>query len=172
MAIDTNEWLHEHIPHRVRGVLVGTGLLPEFGKATTWPDCDPVQWRFITDAGWESRIICVRWLIEFVGIKMGKIGPEMPKRMKKNPATHDFDVGIEAFDPSALYPLGGPHALRFAETWQAASKASAHVTAEKVHPLLEDRDRNLTTIALINHLSATIYGNSDEWLKLYVFNPG
>ena len=124
------------------------------------------------DAGWEARIICLRWLIEFLGITMRGKQPVQAVRKSFDPATNDRDVGIEELDSKALYPTNGPHAVRFAETWQAASKATAHGTADKPHPLLEDAERNKTALAVIEHLTATIYGGSDEWLRLLVFVAG
>lgn len=161
---EQNEWLGQHIPHRIRASLAMSQVLERMLEAQM---SDPEKRRLKTQfclemAAWEGRHAAIRWLIEFVGVTGDDSGKavESPRRRNrkrggKNQRPHDVD--IMDLPGGDYFPLGSKDADLLGQVWKGASQATGHATAASKHPSLA-RDR-LSKAALIvtNHLEATVY---------------
>lgn len=169
---DKQQWLRDHIPHRVRACLAITPLLTDYlgtDRAQPGPtdrDNDLIYkiiQRCETDCIWEGRLIALRWLIEFVGVKANNDGK--PERCKPR---KDDDLWIEDIDCNGAFDLQLPESQLLADFWCIATKASAHSTWKSQHTSACDERRNRAARLLIDHLGRTIYKDEPNWIKKYI----
>src|SRR5271156_6246931 len=109
-AAEQARWLKDHIPHRIRAAAARLPMENSLLQVTATIDPHPltaqgrVFWRFATDSIWQGRLVAMRWLIEFIGVKESSQG--QPAECQHNPKfPHDvFIVDIAGgvfFSPKA-----------------------------------------------------------------------
>ena len=123
---EKDTWLDQHVPHRVCAALA---LLPMKGKwamptSPTLPNRDFHVW-CIGRCVDEGRKAAMRWLIEFVGVRLDRNGK--PAAVK--PYDNDKTVTIAQLGGS-MFDTTRPDALKLAKVWQACSQASLHPTED------------------------------------------
>jgi hypothetical protein len=168
---EKQEWLRDHIPHRVRACLAITCMLTDYldidcGRLVPAVKDEDSNYQIIrrceTDCIWEGRLVALRWLIEFVGVKADKDGK--PERC----TPRVDDLWIEDIDCNGAFDLQLPESQLLADFWCIATKASAHSTWKSQHPSASDERRNRAATLLIDHLGRTIYRDEPNWIKKYI----
>ena len=165
-----NEWLYQHIPHRIRAslaltprlgkILDATGLYSEL-KANAWRDCAAM-------GAWEGRLAATRWLIEFIGIvfdeatKLPKSHEQLRKqkiRDREKKLAGQFDVDIEDLPGGEYFPITEKQddAAFLAATWKGCSQATSHATSGSNHPLVSLSELERAQVLISEHLNRTIY---------------
>jgi hypothetical protein len=120
---DHDDWLHHHVPYRIRAGLAGLSFASEFLPATA---DDALRARFaeacLQNAACEGRMAAIRWLIDFIGIhdKQGK--PARPHRWG------DHDVSITSLPGGSEIDLDSNEAETLRRVWKGCSQASSHAT--------------------------------------------
>lgn len=163
---EEQQWLQEHIPHRIRVMLASTEELSKLRASGKPSFGDSVVERCWTDAVWEGRLSALRWLCEFVGVQMGfKSGkPEAPK-------LRGADINIRHLGGGALIPLSSAEAGVLAKAWKACTQASLHPTNNSGHPPIDDAERTAAFDIIKTHLGATVYSSEPDWIKKWVLQP-
>ncbi|MDD2764821.1 MAG: hypothetical protein PHE83_12700 [Opitutaceae bacterium] len=149
---EQQEWLRQHIPHRVGGSIACTEVLDEkIAASGAVIDQGAVRNRCANHAIWEGRFAATRWLIEFVGVSMDKHGE--PTR----PHHGDFSARIDNFEGGMLFDLSTPEAKKLAKIWLGCTQATSHATHGSNHPSIRDPERNEALRIIWSHLENTIY---------------
>jgi hypothetical protein len=102
----------------------------------------------------------MRWLIEFIGIRLDKNGNVAPPIAHENGKSVTIEqVGGRLFD------LKAENAGKLAKVWQACSQASLHPTADTNHHPLNPQDLATALEIVIAHLDTALYQPSgrDLW---------
>jgi hypothetical protein len=150
-AKDQDQWLSEHIPHRLRACLTGLRfeeeLMPETANKETQ---DSIRARCLLTAVWEGRMAAIRWLIEFVGIRDFKGKPGHPKPRKTDVSITSIQGG-KSIDPSS------PDGAFLASVWKGCSQASGHPTQDTNHPPVDPKALDKAMRIIVRHLEDTIY---------------
>jgi hypothetical protein len=74
------EWLDQHVPHRLRACLPFLTLEEEMMPDAVDENArQNIRGCFFVTAALEGRMVALRWLIEFVGIRERKGKPDRPK---------------------------------------------------------------------------------------------
>src|SRR5947207_823694 len=99
-ATEQDQWLAQHIPHRIRACLACLPLQEErMPQSADEGTRQTIREWFLRTAGFEGRMVAMRWLIEFIGVgernKAGKVG--RPNR-KPNDVSINMIQGGEEID--------------------------------------------------------------------------
>jgi hypothetical protein len=164
-------WLKEHIPHRIRAAAARLPMQNSLLQVTAAIDPHPLTaqgrifWRFATDSIWEGRLVAMRWLIEFVGVKENSQGPAECQHNSKFP----HDVFIDDIDGGVFLSLKRPEAQLLARVWGGCSQASSHATKDTHthHPIDEKTLAEALTV-ILNYLQDGIYARAGLKLQDYV----
>lgn len=165
---EIDEWLHDHIPHRIRVMLASTERLQKLTGTNepNWPD--PIVRRCWTDAVWEGRLSALRWLCEFVGVKQDNNG--RPVQAKPS-GRHSTDIWIDHLPNGLPVGIGSPEATTLADAWRACTQGSVHPTHGSGHPPIGDLQREEAFSVICEHLSMTIYRDKRDWMNELVLQP-
>src|SRR5258708_1253885 len=101
---DQEQWLVQHIPHRLRVCLAYSDLQEKLMPDTADQETrKKIGWHCVLTAAFEGRMAAIRWLIEFVGIRDRKGKPDRPNR-------HSTDVSITSIKGGQEIDLSSPEA--------------------------------------------------------------
>jgi hypothetical protein len=172
---EQERWLKEHIPHRIRAAAARLPMQNSLLRVTA--TIDPLRttpesrlfWRFATDSIWQGRLVAMRWLIEFIGIK--ESAQSIPARCQHSPK-FPHDVFIVDLAGGAYFSLNTPDAQLLARVWGGCSQASSHATTDKHthHPIDENTLAKALTV-IVDYLQAGIYDTAGAKLRDYVLEP-
>lgn len=155
---EIDEWLRIHVPYRIRAGIAGTELWDDFDPRPFFiSPQDGTKWWCIQHGLHQGRLVAVRWLIEFVGIKWEKGKPAESNAVSKNPGT---DFGINRLPGGRPFSRNLPEAQLLADTWKGCSQAIAHPTRGTGHPDVEAPTLTKVMRIIIPHLEATIYAHA------------
>jgi hypothetical protein len=165
-------WLKEHIPHRIRAAAARLPMENSLLQVTATIDPHPLTaqgrifWRFATDSIWQGRLVAMRWLIEFIGVRENSQG--QPAKCQHNPR-FPHDVFIDDLAGGALFCPNAPEAQLLARVWGGCSQASSHATsdAHKHHPIDEKTLAEALTV-IMDYLEAGIYATAGQKIRDYV----
>jgi len=167
---ERNQWLVQHIPHRLRACLAHSGvqkeLMPDTADEKTQQN---IVAHCVLIAALEGRMAAIRWLIEFVGIRDYNGKPGRPKPHKAG-----TDVSITSIQGGKLIDLSSHDATILANVWKGCSQASGHPTWDTKHPPVDGATLDQAVRIIVKHLDATIYSVSGRNLlaETLVPNPG
>jgi hypothetical protein len=104
----------------------------------------------------EGRYAAMRWLTEFVGVKMAWVGRRgvRPKVPKDRP---DQMVTIRRFNGGRFFPLGTRHSALLARIWKGCTQASVHPTRDTNHPDVSEGTLAKGLTLILDHLDAHLY---------------
>ena len=108
----------------------------------------------------EGRKAAMRWLIEFVGVRLDKNGnPAAPKPHENGKSVTIREVGGIMFDTTSK------DALKLGKIWQACSQASLHPTTDTKHDPVGPDELASALQIVIAHLETALYEPSgrDLW---------
>ena len=163
---DRNDWLHHHIPHRIRAGLVGLSFASEFLPATA--DA-ALRTRFadacLQNAAFEGRMAAIRWLIEFIGVRDKQGKPARPHRRG------DHDVGISSLPGGREVDLDSDEAEILCRAWKGCSQASSHATHDSKHFPVDATTLEEALRSIASHLDKTVYSASDEVVSTNLAEP-
>lgn len=149
-----NQWLVQHIPHRIRAVLPGIPMRsPWFLNLSGHMHLDPFSWRCVGNSMWEGRLTAIRWLILFVGISANRQLQPIVAEMKHP----QFDVRIDRFTGGRLLSPTTPEGRTLAQVYAGCSKATAHPTEGTNHPDTSEIALAGALHIVLPHLESTIY---------------
>jgi hypothetical protein len=155
-ADEQQQWLRDHIPHRIRAVLPGIPIQnPWLIQWQLAIRAEPHGMHCLQNAIWEGRLTAMRWLIMFVGISEYK-GKAVSYSLK-HPKT---DVRIDRIDNGVLFDHNLPNALKLALLWKGCSQATSHPTQGTSHPPCGNDQLAEGLNIVINHLEQTIYAKN------------
>ena len=150
-------WLVQHVPHRICAALA---LLPIEGKwampkPPVLPGGDFHVWCIGRSVD-EGRKAAMRWLIEFVGVTLGKKDGKnesavAPKAYSNGKSVTIREVGGTMFDTNL------PDAFKLAKIWQACTQASLHPTMDTKHDPLGEKDLASALQIVLDHLETALY---------------
>ena len=163
-----HRWLIEHLPHRIRGILVGIPMrAPWILPPVPIAGMDSHQvislW-CLGNSNWEGRLTAMRWLIMFLGIS-GNASTQtkgVPARPELRPNGHD--ARIDMLDGGVLFPLQGNDAETLALVWKGCTKATSHPTEGSGHPDVTEKPLAAALHIVIAHLEGTIYAEKNRSL--------
>jgi hypothetical protein len=164
---DEEQWLAQHIPHRVGACLTCLPLQEELMPSAADEETrNKIRYRFFQNAAWEGRMAGMRWLIDFVGIAADSNGkPRRPTRYG------DADVSITCIQGGEKMDLASSDAATLAKVWKGCSQASGHPTQDSNHPPVDPTALDEAMRILIRHLERTIYAASSRNLVAETFAP-
>ena len=149
--VEAEDWLVQHVPHRVCAALA---LLPLGGKWATkrppLPNKNFDVWCIDRSID-EGRKAFMRWLIEFVGITLQGDKATSLKPHPNGKSVTIQQVGGIMFDPTHQ------DALKLAKIWQACTQASLHPTVDTNHDPLEESDLAGALQIVLAHLETGLY---------------
>jgi len=157
-ATEQQDWLREHIPHRLRAAIARLDYLSELlgtqtpGDSTPANDDFAIRRRCEFNAINEGRLISIRWLIEFVWIKSDQAGASIPC-----PKSHPTDVRIEDIAGGVRIDSSSKEAGVLAAIWKGCSQASSHATNAYSRPDVNEPKLNEAMKIIWAHLRDTIY---------------
>jgi hypothetical protein len=163
---DQNQWLAQHIPHRLSACLAELPLQSELFMLEVADDPLRLKIRaaYFDRAVWEGRMVAMRWLIDFVGIAANREGkPRRPTRYG------DADVSIGDIEGQKI-ELSSPEAATLARVWLGCSQASSHPTQDSNHPPVDPMTLNNALRIIVNHLQRTIYSGTPGKLVVETLN--
>ena len=165
---EQNQWLVQHIPHRLRACLAYSDVQKELMPDTADQESQRnIEAYCVLIAAVEGRMAATRWLIEFVGIcdRNGKPG---------RPTLRKTDVSITSIHGGKLIDRSSPDATILANVWKACSQASAHPTWDTNHPPIDGPTLDQALRIIVKHLDATIYSVTGRKLvaETLIPNPG
>jgi hypothetical protein len=150
-ASEQNQWLKQHITHRIRAVLPGIRYM-----AAPWdihlPLLTDVRLRCLGNSVHEGRHSAMRWLIFFVGL-MEQGGVAIPTKYR----TDETDVWIERFEGGVLFDHTTPEAQELAQIYRGCTQATGHPTRDTNHPDIAEPRLSLAMRLILPHLQRTIY---------------
>jgi hypothetical protein len=163
---DHNDWLHHHIPHRIRAGLAGLSFTSEFLPATAGAD---LRTRFaeacLQNAAFEGRMAGIRWLIDFVGVRDKRGKPARPHRWG------DHDVGITSLPGGREIDLDSDEAEILRRAWKGCSQASSHATHDSKHFPVDPKTLEQALRIIVSHLDKTVYSASQEVVSSNLAKP-
>lgn len=164
-------WLNQHIPHRVRGAIIGlpmTGawLFPLVANAAA-VRMDPVARHCINNSVWEGRHIALRWLIEFAGVYESN-GIPVPTRNLRFP---DTDMRIDRMAGGLVLDAMSKEAIPLARVYKGCSQASGHPTTDSDHPDISPLKLAEALQIIVEHLQRTIYNHTRLSLLDFTMRP-
>jgi hypothetical protein len=145
-----DEWLVTHIPHRIRAAIARLPLQEELLAALLVADSHAVRARCDGNAIWEGRLVAVRWLIEFVGVKDKHGKPARPTPV-------GADASISMMSGGTPFDLQLPDAIFLARVWKGCSQASSHATHASSHPPVGEAELDRAMSIVMAHLDRTVY---------------
>jgi hypothetical protein len=147
---DINDWLDQHIRSRIYATLARPAWFRKWAE-TTQPAELQQDLHFILQASWEGRHAALRWLIEFVGIKLdGKTG----KAARPKPQQHDFRITDLGGD---FVPLSSKEAVELAKLWSDLTKVTSHATHASGHGAINEERLGLAIRFLIKFINDKVY---------------
>ena len=156
---DQEDYLVQHIPHRVRAVLadipaIGAWRLPPLLVVNT--PTNLIVNRCYGNGVHEGRLTAMRWLVMFVGITYSDAtrGPTVYRL--KDPLK---DVRIDRMDGGELFEPHRADALILAKVQDGCSKATSHPTIGTNHFKVEPPQLAEALNVVVDHLQRTIYGH-------------
>jgi hypothetical protein len=153
-----DQWLAEHIPHRLRACLAELPLQNELMPANASETLRlRIRARCCDAAAWEGRMTAARWLIEFVGIAADADGN--PRRPTKY-GEADFSITSIRGKETDRIDLASLEARTLAKLWKGCSQASGHPTQDSDHPPVDPLALDKALRIIISHLEKTIYSAS------------
>jgi hypothetical protein len=153
-ATEQDQWLAEHIPHRVRACLALSALQDEL-----MPQSTDEETRIRTKAGFqimaafEGRMAAMRWFIELVGIRDYKGKPDRPRQFPTAVSIESIqgeDQRIDLFSDEAKF---------LAQVWKGCSQASGHPTRGTNHPTVDNPTLDKALRIIVEHLKRTVYSS-------------
>jgi len=150
---EQDEWLKQHLPHRIRSVLPGIRHMDPPWKISI-PEVTDIPTRSLTDSVNEGRHGGMRWLIFFVGI-MEERSTGLPKKTTYD--SDDTDVWIERLDGSVPFDLATPEAVELARLYAGCTKATGHPIRDTNHPPIGEPELSRGMKIILRHLQGTIY---------------
>lgn len=149
-------FLLQHIPHRICAVstwldLSGNWSMP---PAPDLPRRNYHVWCICRSVD-EGRYPAMRWLIEFVGVKMAGKG-----RRAVRPKPHEIPdqlVSIRRFDRGCYFPLHTRPSAFLAKIWKGCTQASVHPTRNTRHPDVSTPRLAAALTLLLDHLDRHLY---------------
>ncbi|MEA2711826.1 MAG: hypothetical protein QOF78_4427 [Phycisphaerales bacterium] len=165
-AATQKRWLETEIPYRIRAVLAQMPYL----WALTPNEADPlredyytIRGRCLGDAAWEGRLVAMRWLIEFIGIKRNladtQAVPATPdlRRFPFEKRVTDFGSQFHLFNSQGTKAA---QAEFLSKIWKGCSQSSMHVTEGSNHWPVEPPDLESALRIVLDYLDATIYSST------------
>src|ERR1035441_7608829 len=147
-------WLVQHVPHRICAALA---LLPMEGKwaMPNHPDIPKSDFHVwcINRSVEEGRKASMRWLIEFVGVTLGK---KSRKPAEKRPHENGKSVRICEVG-GKLFDTNNKDALQLANIWEACTQASLHPTMDTNHVPLGPKDLASALQIVLAYLETALY---------------
>jgi hypothetical protein len=162
-----NQWLTQHIPHRLSACLAELPLQSELFMLQVADDALRLTIRAACceRAVWEGRMVAMRWLIDFIGVAANREGnPRLPTRYS------DADVSISDILRGQKIELSSPEAAILAKVWQGCSQASSHPTQDSNHPPVDPMTLDHALRIIVNHLQRTIYSGTPSKLVVETLN--
>lgn len=166
---DSNRWLTEHIPYRIRAGVCASRLMIRYGlesldlQTTASGLC-------YHHAIHQGRMAAIRWLIEFIGIK-GKRERGQLRAVASDAARNmrlDFGIGKLG---APYFPTEHHSAIKLAEVWESCARAVGHPTEGTVHDV-EDETLASAMELILDHLERTIYAPPKRSMKDVLANTG
>jgi hypothetical protein len=164
-ATEQNQWLAEHIPHRLRAGMAGLPLQEErMPETAEEPTRQLIRDWFVRTAAFEGRMVAMRWLIEFVGVgERNKVGKVCAPNRKPN------DVSIKMMEGGREIELDSEAAEILANVRKGCTQASAHPTRDTNHPSVEDLKLDHALRIIVKHLERTVYSERPRDLVAEIF---
>jgi hypothetical protein len=164
-ATEKNQWLAEHVPHRLRACLPFLTLQEELmPNAADEKARQKIRGCFLVTAALEGRMVALRWLIEFVGIRERKGKPDRPRLGNTGVSILCMEGGREIKIPS-------PEADMLAKVWKACSQASGHPTRDTNHLPLTNAVIDEALRIIVGHLKQSIYSADPDKLVALTLTP-
>ena len=164
---DQDQWLTQHIPHRLSACLAELPLQSELFMLEVADNALRLKIRAtcFERAVWEGRMVAMRWLIDFVGVAANRERkPRLPTRYS------DADVSITDILGGHKIELSSPEAATLAKVWQGCSQASSHPTQDSNHPPVDPMTLDHALRIIVNHVQRTIYSGSPGKLVVETLN--
>ena len=163
---DRDDWLHHHIPYRIRAGLAGLSFASEFLPATA--DA-ALRARFaeacLQNAACEGRMAAIRWLIDFIGVRDKQGEPARPHRWG------DHDVSITSLPGGREIDLDSDEAETLRRVWKACSQASSHATHDSKHFPVDAKTLEEALRIIVRHLDKTVYSAGQEAVSANLAEP-
>jgi len=163
---DRDDWLHHHIPHRIRAGLAGLSFASEFLPATA--DA-ALRTRFaeacLQNAACEGRMAAIRWLIDFIGVRNKQGKPARPHQWG------DHDVSITSLPGGREIDLDSDEAKILCRVWKACSQASSHATHDSKHFPVDANTLEEALRIIVSHLDKTVYSAGQEAVSTNLAEP-
>ena len=162
-SAEQDVFLLQHIPHRLCAVstwlkLPGKWVMPQ---EPFLPNNHFYVWCIGRSVD-EGRYAAMRWLTEFVGVKMAWKG-RRGVRPKPTDKPHQM-VTIQRFNGGRFFPLGTRHSALLARIWKGCTQASVHPTRDTNHPDVSEQTLAKGLELIVNHLEAHLYRPNDLYL--------
>jgi hypothetical protein len=163
---DRADWLHHHIPYRIRAGLAGLSFasefLPERADAA-------LRTRFaeawLQSAAYEGWMAAIRWLIDFVGVRDQQGKPARPHRWG------DHDVSITSLPGGPEIDLDSNEAEILRKVWKGCSQASSHATRDSKHFPVDAKALEEALRIIVSHLDMTVYSAGQEAVSTNLTEP-
>ena len=160
---EQNEWLTEHLPHRLRACLPFLTFQEELmPQAADEKARQNIRGCFLVTAALEGRMVALRWLIEFVGIRERKGKPARPR-------LGNTGVSILCIEGGRQIEIPSPEADTLAKVWKACSQASGHPTRDTNHLPLTNAVIEEALRIIVGHLKQSVYSADPDKLVGSVF---
>lgn len=161
-------YLLQHVPHRLCAAatwldLPGKWAMPPSPRLPNdhfhvWCICRAVD---------EGHYASMRWLIEFVGIRMATnhSKPTRPTPYKvadpmKAKKAADELVSIKRFKGGRYFPKRRGGSALLAKIWKGCSQASMHPTRDTDHPDVSPPRLARALVLILNHLERHLYASN------------
>ena len=157
-------WLVQHVPHRICAALTWLKMLGKWAmpQEPVLPKKDFHVWCIGRSVD-EGHKASMRWLIEFIGIKLKKDG-KTDKAIAVEPYSNGKSVTIGEVG-GTMFDTNHPEALGLAKVWQACSQSSLHPTMDTEHDDIGPDEIASALKTVINHLETNLYlpNGRDLW---------
>jgi len=148
-----NLWLRREIPHRICATMAWLPLSDKWTMppAPRLPQSNFHVWCMGRSID-EGRKAGLRWLSEFVGIKMGEKNQAAPVTSHRNGKS----VSIECLGGTKMdHDIAS--ALTVAKAWQACSQSSMHPTTNTSHSDIGPQELKTALVLILEHLEINLY---------------
>lgn len=165
------KWLCFDIPYRVRaGIGIDSYLLRHYDASYAGLVLPATLGGLCVHHGvHQGRMVAIRWLIEFIGIKAARDSLK-PVKSKAASADPGFDFGIEKIRGGKYFELDHSDAPKLARVWDGCSKAVMHPTEKSDHPPVDNDVLSEAMVIILFHLERTIYASPNPRLIDVLFN--